>query len=122
MGDRALGLQRVADLPERHGAGLGQLLVTSIQLMTHYANEYYDYDVDAAVGPARTPFSGGSGVLVGGQVISEQVGLTLDKVTPSHCILASNTSSISMTLLAAATKRPAKVVGMATAGGAAVCA
>ena len=47
---------------------LGQLLVTSIQLTTHYANEYYDYDVDAAVGSARTPFSGGSGVLVGGQL------------------------------------------------------
>ena len=47
---------------------LGQLLVTSIQLTTHYANEYYDYEVDAAIGSARTPFSGGSGVLVSGQL------------------------------------------------------
>src|SRR5512136_1034760 len=47
---------------------LGQLLVTSIQLTTHYANEYYDYDVDAAIGSARTPFSGGSGILVCGQL------------------------------------------------------
>ena len=47
---------------------LGQLLVTSIQLTTHYANEYYDYDVDAAIGSARTPFSGGSGILVSGQL------------------------------------------------------
>jgi 1,4-dihydroxy-2-naphthoate octaprenyltransferase len=47
---------------------LGQLLVTSIQLTTHCANEYYDYDVDAAIGAARTPFSGGSGVLVSGQL------------------------------------------------------
>jgi 1,4-dihydroxy-2-naphthoate polyprenyltransferase len=47
---------------------LGQLLVTSVQLTTHYANEYYDYDVDAAIGSARTPFSGGSGVLVSGQL------------------------------------------------------
>jgi 1,4-dihydroxy-2-naphthoate octaprenyltransferase len=47
---------------------LGQLLVTAIQLTTHYANEYYDYDVDAAIGSARTPFSGGSGVLVSGQL------------------------------------------------------
>ncbi len=47
---------------------LGQLLVTSIQLATHYANEYYDYDVDAASGATRTPFSGGSGILVGGQL------------------------------------------------------
>src|SRR5512139_939687 len=47
---------------------LGQLLVTSIQLTTHYANEYYDVEVDAAIGSARTPFSGGSGVLVSGQL------------------------------------------------------
>lgn len=47
---------------------LGQLLVMSIQLTTHYANEYYDYEVDAAIGSARTPFSGGSGVLVSGQL------------------------------------------------------
>jgi 1,4-dihydroxy-2-naphthoate octaprenyltransferase len=37
-------------------------------LTTHYANEYYDYEVDAAIGSARTPFSGGSGVLVSGQL------------------------------------------------------
>jgi 1,4-dihydroxy-2-naphthoate octaprenyltransferase len=47
---------------------VGQLLVTSIQLTTHYSNEYYDYEVDAAIGSARTPFSGGSGVLVSGQL------------------------------------------------------
>src|SRR5512141_1984496 len=47
---------------------VGQLLVTAIQLTTHYANEYYDVEVDAAIGAARTPFSGGSGVLVSGQL------------------------------------------------------
>ena len=47
---------------------LGQLLVTSVQLMTHYSNEYYDYDVDAASSATRTPFSGGSGILVSGQL------------------------------------------------------
>jgi 3-hydroxybutyryl-CoA dehydrogenase len=36
----------------------------------------------------------------------------LDALTGSHAILASNTSSISITLLGAATKRPDKVLGM----------
>ena len=36
----------------------------------------------------------------------------LDSVTPPHVILSSNTSSISITVLGAATKRPDKVLGM----------
>jgi 3-hydroxybutyryl-CoA dehydrogenase len=36
----------------------------------------------------------------------------LDGLTPAHAILASNTSSISITLLAAATRRPDRVLGM----------
>ncbi len=36
----------------------------------------------------------------------------LDAITPAHCVLASNTSSIPITRLATATGRPDKVIGM----------
>ena len=44
--------------------------------------------------------------------IKTEVFKALDRITPSDAILASNTSSISITKLAAATKRPEKVIGM----------
>src|SRR6266545_3451331 len=44
--------------------------------------------------------------------VKSEVFKSLDRITPSAAILASNTSSISITRLAATTKRPDKVIGM----------
>jgi 3-hydroxybutyryl-CoA dehydrogenase len=44
--------------------------------------------------------------------IKKEIFEKLDSVTAPECILASNTSSISITKIAAVTKRPDKVVGM----------
>ena len=44
--------------------------------------------------------------------VKTEVFKSLDQFTPAHAILASNTSSISITKLGAATKRPDKVIGM----------
>lgn len=44
--------------------------------------------------------------------VKTEVFKSLDRITPPHAILASNTSSISITKLGAATSRPDKVIGM----------
>jgi 3-hydroxybutyryl-CoA dehydrogenase len=44
--------------------------------------------------------------------IKRQIFTELDALLPPHVILASNTSSISITKLAAQTKRPANIIGM----------
>lgn len=44
---------------------LGQAAVTAFQLMTHYANDYFDYDADVA-NTTPTTWSGGSRVLPDG--------------------------------------------------------
>ncbi len=46
---------------------LGQGAVTAFQLMTHYANDYFDYDVDLA-NLTPTKWSGGSRVLSDGEL------------------------------------------------------
>ncbi|KAI8929604.1 3-hydroxyacyl-CoA dehydrogenase [Entophlyctis helioformis] len=44
--------------------------------------------------------------------LKRELFMNLDEITPKHAILASNTSSISITKIAAATSRPEKVIGM----------
>ncbi len=44
--------------------------------------------------------------------VKKEVFKTLDDHAPTHAILASNTSSLSISEMAAATKRPEKVIGM----------
>lgn len=44
--------------------------------------------------------------------LKRKIFTTLDAAAPAGCILASNTSSISITKIAAVTKRPSQVVGM----------
>lgn len=44
--------------------------------------------------------------------VKEQVFKRLDEVTPEHAILATNTSSLPITEIAAATNRPHQVIGM----------
>jgi 3-hydroxybutyryl-CoA dehydrogenase len=44
--------------------------------------------------------------------IKSKIFKTLDEVAPKHAILASNTSSLPITEIAAATNRPEKVIGM----------
>src|SRR5690606_30056704 len=46
---------------------LGQLAVTAFQLMTHYANDYFDYEADVA-NTTPTRWSGGSRVLPAGEL------------------------------------------------------
>jgi len=50
-----------------HRYALGQAVVTAFQLMTHYANDYFDYDADRA-NTTPTAWSGGSRVLVAGEL------------------------------------------------------
>jgi 3-hydroxybutyryl-CoA dehydrogenase len=44
--------------------------------------------------------------------IKTEIFKKLDEITPAHAILASNTSSLPITEIAAVTKRPEKVIGM----------
>ena len=44
--------------------------------------------------------------------LKKRIFTELDRIAPDHALLATNTSSISITLIASVTKRPEKVIGM----------
>ena len=78
-------------------------------------------DKAATLGRIATATDLASGVAAADLVVeaaTERLDLKLDlfrqidAAAPAHCILASNTSSISITTIAAATQRPAQVIGM----------
>jgi 1,4-dihydroxy-2-naphthoate octaprenyltransferase len=52
---------------DRARYALGQAAVTAFQLMTHYANDYFDYDADRA-NATPTKWSGGSRVLANAEL------------------------------------------------------
>ncbi len=70
----------------------GQLGVTSVQIMTHYLNEYRDVETDR-LNANRTPWSGGSGVLAEGR---------LARRTALHAaIVSAGAAMLALTLLIA---------------------
>lgn len=78
-------------------------------------------DRDAALGRVRFVTDRGQGVSDADLVVEAiperaelkyELFAELDRLTPDHTILASNTSSISITEIAARTSRPGKVIGM----------
>ncbi len=71
---------------------LGQVLVISIQLLAHYSNEYFDFEVDLLISERRTWFSGGSGVLASGE---------LDRVVARTAAIVCGVIAVGMTILAA---------------------
>ncbi len=65
---------------------LGQVVVTSIQLMAQYLNEYHDIEVDGLTADNRTWFSGGSGMISAG-VVSPGAVLTAVRICATIAIL-----------------------------------
>ncbi|MEX2288111.1 MAG: prenyltransferase, partial [Planctomycetaceae bacterium] len=66
---------------------LGQVVVTSLQLMTHYLNEYWDVEADR-LNESRTMFSGGSGILAAGLLRPETA-----RTAATVCMVASVTAT-----------------------------
>jgi 3-hydroxybutyryl-CoA dehydrogenase len=92
----------------------------SVRKMAEKAGKNADEEAKAVLG--RVTFGKEEGVFEGCDLVVEAIVedpavkvdafRKIDAVAPARAVLASNTSSISITRIAAATKRPDKVVGM----------
>ena len=97
MGTIDKSLQRDVD-KERLDATGKQAIISRIRTTTDFASfKEASFVVEAVIEDLQ---------------VKTQVFKMLDEITSPHAILASNTSSISITKLAAATNRPDKVIGM----------
>jgi len=108
----ALGLAVAAQQGYPIDAGravVGQLLVTSIQLLAHYANEYFDVEVDRLIGGRRTWFSGGSGVLAAGE---------LDRIVARRAIILCAVMALSAIAIASSQAPIMLLVGSISLAGA----
>jgi 1,4-dihydroxy-2-naphthoate polyprenyltransferase len=66
---------------------LAQGLVTIVQLMAQYANEFFDIEGDRLNLPNRTWFSGGSGILPTGEISPQWVLKCMRSLLIASCVL-----------------------------------
>jgi 3-hydroxybutyryl-CoA dehydrogenase len=102
-----------AELAEKGKAGIGAQLGKQVE-----KGKLTKVDADAALARIRTATTSSGDIDCVVEAVTENLDVKkkifaeLDANLPKHAILASNTSSISITALAAATKRPEQVIGM----------
>ena len=91
-------LDRLIEKGQVEGSKRDQIL-TNIQTSTNLEASVHHCDLIVEAVPEKLE-------------LKQKVFRALDQCTPSHCILATNTSSISITRIASMTRRPDLVIGM----------
>ena len=91
-------LDRLIEKGQVEGSMRDQIL-TNIQTSTNLEASVHHCDLIVEAVPEKLE-------------LKQKVFRALDQCTPSHCILATNTSSISITRIASMTRRPDLVIGM----------
>jgi len=102
-----------AEFAEKGRAGIASQLGKQVE-----KGKLHKADADAALARIKTATAVSGEIDLVVEAVTENLDVKkkifaeLDASLPKHAILASNTSSISITALAAATKRPDQVIGM----------